>query len=81
MNSAADDITLMRVLTTHKQRGRLYYYAGNFFYPLSVMNPGEIKGAIKRFIKDNREMIKADRARPEYRTRLQLAAEQLAIKL
>lgn len=61
------------------QMANLYYYAGNFFYPLALANKNlerlmEIK--IKQFKKENAELVKADRAHPDYRDKVQLADSQ-----
>lgn len=51
-----------------RKRGRLYYYAGNFFHPLTLTanEPGLIARAIREFKKKHADMIAADRASPEY---------------
>jgi hypothetical protein len=68
------DITIMSVYPPkgfnrpHKPIGRLYYYQGNFFYPLNVdtATMGTIYRAIRVFIKDHRDMVRHDRSDPAY---------------
>lgn len=54
----------------HGVRGRLYYYQGNFFYPLSLskMGPGILERGIRQFTKDHKAMIDRDRKDPSYRS-------------
>jgi len=75
-----DDVTLIRPRELgFNQHWRLYYHAGNFFYPLELYGTctSRVKKAIKRFVILHRERIRADQARPEYKTRSQMAGEQL----
>jgi len=69
------DITLLDLTYNGRYRGRLYYYMGNFFYPVDLPGdlPGKVLGAIRRFMKENRAMVEADRAKPDYKTLLELA--------
>lgn len=64
------DITIMAVRIPKVSRpiGRLYYYQGNFFYPLNVDTAtlGTIYRAIRVFIKDHRDMVRHDRSDPAY---------------
>lgn len=64
------DITIMSVRIPKVSRpiGRLYYYQGNFFYPLNVDTAtlGTIYRAIRVFIKDHRDMVRHDRSDPAY---------------
>lgn len=64
------DITIMAVRIPKVSRpiGRLYYYQGNFFYPLNVdtATMGTIYRAIRVFIKDHRDMVRHDRSDPAY---------------
>ena len=64
------DITIMAVRIPNARRpiGRLYYYQGNFFYPLNVdtATMGTIYRAIRVFIKDHRDMVRHDRSDPAY---------------
>ena len=50
--------------------GRLYYYQGNFFWPISVSGSfqGKLKKAIRSFIREYRDIIARDRAHPDYKT-------------
>lgn len=76
-----NDITILpHVMSIAGQRGRLYYYQGNFHHPLFLHgnDVAAVKKAIRMFTKENREMIEADRAKPEYRTVLELFDEQLS---
>lgn len=70
------DITLIQGLKLidrwkpHKE-ARLYYFEGNFYWPflsLDGSQVGRIKGAIRRFSRDNQEMIDRDRSAPGYKT-------------
>jgi hypothetical protein len=57
-----------------RRSDRLYYYQGNFFHPLELggSQVGLVKGAIRKFERDNAEMIARDRAHPDYKTILEL---------
>lgn len=59
---------------------RLYYYQGNFFHPIDLIGAevGIVKGAIRRFLKDNASMVAADRADPAYKTLMELCDESQA---
>src|SRR5690606_32261119 len=62
-------------LRNSRGRGTLYYYAGNFFWPvlsLDGCDAGKVTGAIRRFIKANRELVETDRSRADYLTIEQL---------
>jgi hypothetical protein len=67
-------VLLPVVMTSKRTRGTLYYFAGNFFWPMDLHRSavGMVNGAIRRFIKHNRDMIVADRAQPDYLTIEQL---------
>ena len=57
----------------------LYYYAGNFFYPVFLANKNLerlISLKIKKFKKENSELVKSDRAHPDYLDKVQLAELQ-----
>lgn len=71
------DITLMDLPT--KPRSRLYYYQGNFYYPLdvSIDLKARVRFKIKQFKKDNTELFKNDRAHPDYKSVVQLFDEQI----
>lgn len=76
-----DHITLLRDLSTPRSENHsLYYYQGNFYYPmtLSGADPGRVKKAIRIFTRENKELIEADRAHPNYKTKIQLFDEQEA---
>ncbi len=57
----------------------LYYYAGNFFYPIFLANKDIerlVRLKMKKFRKENAALIKADRAHPDYLDKVQLAELQ-----
>lgn len=63
------------ILNLEGQKGRLYYFQGNFFHPMDLKgdNVGRVKGAIRKFMQANRAMVDRDRAAPGYLTLVQLA--------
>lgn len=73
-------IILRNVLTPVFQRATVYYRDGNIYQPLYVhgLHAGRVRSAINKFVKENREMIKADRAKPGFKSLSQLAEEQLS---
>lgn len=79
MTLSTKDITLLPKL--NGQKGRLYYYQGNFYHPISLLAPGPVKRAICEFlaVKENRVLFNSDRASPDYKTELQLFDEQCTI--
>jgi hypothetical protein len=72
-----NDITILNL--DIRPRSRLYYYQGNFYYPLEGLT-ANIKNLIKlkinQFKKENKEMILKDRKDPEYKNILQIFDEQ-----
>jgi hypothetical protein len=54
----------------------LYYYNGNFFYPLFLSRNLErvVFMRIKQFKKDNAALVRSDRAHPDYKDKVQLSA-------
>ena len=58
---------------------RLYYYQGNFYYPLFLK--GKERDRVKNLVRSGGgiwpEKIKEDRAHPDYKTKLQLFDEQM----
>lgn len=58
------------ILTLPSGRVRLYYFNGNFFHPLNLTanEPGLIARGIREFSKQNKAMIAAHRASPDYQT-------------
>lgn len=75
-----EDITIVqRVRANHNQTGRVYYYQGNIFAPLGYASK-KVRDLVERkvseFFRENREMVLADRAKPEYKTLTELAKEQ-----
>ncbi len=80
------DITIMPVKVQQRNgreaKSRLYYYQGNFFYPLERLSNDwkqRVRFKIKQFKAANAAMIKADRSHPDYKTKLQLFDEQVAL--
>ena len=76
------DITILpRVRTPTNQFGRLYYYQGNFFKPLAIHSGevGRVSGAIRNFMRENRDLITRDRAHPEYKTLVELFDNQMRV--
>lgn len=63
-----NDITIPVNAWTKKKVGRLYYYQGNFFFPLSLPTDvmGKVLKSIRIFTKENKEMIARDRKSPDY---------------
>lgn len=51
-----------------KRGFRLYYYQGNFFYPLDLLKGEQdlVDKAIRLFKVNNKALIAADRASPSY---------------
>lgn len=62
------------ILRLDEQKGRLYYFQGNFFHPLELVGGsiGKVKRAIREFKRDNQQLVESDRASPDYRTLVQL---------
>ena len=67
-------MVLPRVRTMANANGSVYYYFGNIFMPLELHGSeiGRVKGAVRRFLKDNAQLVQKDRAEPDYRTLPQL---------
>lgn len=60
-------------------RGSLYYYKGNFYYPLERLTSQDknlIKLHTKKFVKENKALVNKDRSDPNYKTKLELFDEQ-----
>jgi len=75
------DITLIEFPPQRgRGRSRLYYYQGNFFMPLTLINDevGKVKRAIREFCKKNADLVKTDRAHPSYKNLVELFDEQEA---
>ena len=75
MNGANHDITILRkvsVITKQGVRryGRLYYYQGNFFFPIAMPKKEEkrVAKAMRIWAYRNKKRILADRSRPEYKS-------------
>lgn len=70
------DITIMQLPTAPKSR--LYYYQGNFYYPLDVSREmlQRIRFKIAQFKKENESLFKSDRSHPDYKSVVQLFDEQ-----
>lgn len=62
------------ILKLADQHGRLYYFQGNFFHPLTLRHGsiGLVKRGIREFMRDNKALVASDRADPAYRTPAQL---------
>lgn len=58
-----------------RKSGRVYYYQGNFFYPLNLVDnqQGLVLRAIREFTKKHKSMIDSDRKHPNYKTLTELA--------
>lgn len=64
-------ITIARhVRTLSNAHGSLYYFFGNFFKPLDLHGSevGFVKREIRKFLKENAAMVKADRTHKDYMT-------------
>lgn len=75
MALSVDDITILSFRRDiHGIVGRLYYYQGNFFYPLTLPNfcVGVLERGIREFTKANKKLIEADRKDPKYQSISQL---------
>jgi len=72
MSLSDEDITICRLPT--KPKARLYYYQGNFFYPLFYPDVGFIKKQIRQWlaIPENKAMFESDRKSPNYLTVVEL---------
>ena len=82
MNTTNKDITILTsVLTKKRMRGRLYYYQGNFYYPLGLIKKDEdrVRRAITNFKIKNRDMIIQDQSHPNYKTILEIHDEQVRL--
>lgn len=55
--------------------GRVYYYQGNFYHPLTLQKdePGRVLRLIREFIKQHKALVENDRKDSAYRTLEQLA--------
>jgi hypothetical protein len=62
------------ILRLTEQKGRLYYFQGNFFHPLELVGAsvGKVKRGIREFMRDHHQLVARDRASPDYRTLVQL---------
>jgi len=80
------DITILPNLPFQLPNGkighsRLYYYQGNFYYPLEGLKGdtiGKVKGAIRKWKKENAALFAANRAHPDYKTLLEIWDENFA---
>jgi len=74
-----DHVILNDIKTLRTKGHCLYYYQGNFYYPMDVhgSDVGRIKGAIRKFEKNNAEMVTRDRSSPGYKTKVELFDEQI----
>lgn len=74
-----NDITILQeVRTMTGGKARVYYYQGNIYQPLFLdgCEVGRVKGAIRKFMKENSAMVDSDRASPDYKTLVELFDEQ-----
>lgn len=71
MTLSADEHHILRLTS---QKGRLYYFQGNFFHPLDLVGDsiGKVKRGIREFLRDHAPLVARDRASPDYRTLVQL---------
>ena len=74
------DITIVRHVRTAKYSmyGRVYYYHGNIFQPFGIhgSDAARVRIGIRNFMRDNKDMILADRKHPEYKTLVELYDSQ-----
>ena len=56
------------------QKGTLYYFEGNFYHPIDLIGRsiGQVKRGIREFVKANKDLIKVDRAKPSYKTLVEI---------
>lgn len=76
MTLSTKEITLLSCVPAMTgQKGRLYYFQGNFFHPLTPHggSVSQIKRAIREFHKTHAKLIASDRASPDYLDLTQLA--------
>lgn len=71
-------IVLLKDVECGGVKHNLYYYEGNFYYPLFVagFQHGRVRRAIREFKKANQSLIDTDRAQPDYKTLVELFDEQ-----
>jgi len=60
------------------QTAWLYYYNGNFYYPVFLKKQlkKKVDWLINKFINSNKELVIIDRAHTDYKTKYELALEQ-----
>jgi hypothetical protein len=69
----------IHICRLQSQKGRLYYFQGNFFHPVDLI--GSSVGLVKRGIREflavpaQKALLKADRASPNNKTVVQLFDE------
>lgn len=74
------DITILAKVTMKKGgTGRVYYYAGNIYQPLSLHKREEVRvrRAITNFKIANADLMARDQAAPGYRTLVELHDDQV----
>jgi len=71
----SEHIVILRGLRTMGNNGNdprhlLYYYRGNFFCPMDLFggDVAAVKKAVRKFKKENKELVEKDRSSPDYRT-------------
>lgn len=77
-NLGSETIVLLRDLKTPSgMKGILYYYKGNFFYPMELYGHygGLVKRAMREFSSANTALIERDRAQSDYKTKPELFKE------
>jgi hypothetical protein len=59
-------------------RTNLYYYQGNFYHPVDVSGRilGQVRGGIRKFMREHKALFEHDRRQPDYKTLVQLFEEQ-----
>lgn len=85
MTLSTEDITIRKFPPVKEGRvvksaWRLYYYQGNFFFPVFLSKERETQVAflIKKFINEHRELVERDRASPDYKSWMELVNEAFA---
>lgn len=77
-NLGSETTVLLRDLQTPSgMKGILYYYKGNFFYPMELYGRygGLVKRAMREFTSANKSRIGKDRAQPGYKTKPEIFKE------
>ena len=76
------DVTILNNIDAgHQKNHRLYYYQGNFYYPLFGMDEKtkkRVNNMIKLFWKKHRNAIIAHRKRNDYKSKVEIYDKQFA---